>query len=814
MRAFIRHLITLGLFLSSFSALPALAQTYTLGGTVSGLTGTLELKAAVSAPLRMTMTNTLSITKNGSFVFPTAFNAGLNYTVTVMTQPTGEPCAITGGTGQLTSNVTSVKVTCGGPTHTLGGTASGLTGPLVLTNGTNTVTVPASGSFTFATPYPVGQAYAVTVEHPPVNESCTVTKGSGVLGSANVTSVAVACTKNVTYSIGGKVSGLSGTVVLLESWNQNTPTISGQPVSSYSAAGSATQSIAASGSFLFKTPVSAGFNYAITIQTQPLGYTCEVANGSGKSLKANVTNITVTCYLTEGLLSGLAAGNLLELSIPNQDELKGFPTVFKVSANGKFTIPLPDPQSDFALSVVTQPHNQACVVPNQFNNPGAIVAVTCSTGYTVGGELSGLNSGGSVRLALIPRAPGEIPVSYPSEFLTISKNGAFSFATHQIEGAELHVLVVSQPPGEFCAAGMPPSQPTTYAIDEGAYLGQAGAIVDIAVASIANIWVTCVPVYSISGTVTDSAGAPLVGVPILAGSSNGGNSETQMAVTNSSGNYVVPNYPNGSVDIGPSQPGVQFTPGFSTVQVNGANVTGLNFVGGVLYTVSGTVVNQCGILQNANILASGQQTGVAWVRAGVLTSLPNGGWMTSLRNGSYTFTASDGSLTASPSSIEVTVNGASVSGVNFTLNEPNAVCHSGSSGGGGSASGPGQGVNPGGGGVGGAGGTQTYACLFSSCVTPLPNTCISVFRNENLYGWISFTNNCSETVNLTSIVAGSVNDSGGLMTLAPGASDSTGLSPSEAPNGFIIGVCPEGYGPWNPATNGPWYGNAPFICVE
>jgi hypothetical protein len=78
MRRFIRHLITFCLFLGSFSSLEALAQTYTVGGTVSGLKGTLELKSAVSAPLRMTTTNTLSIAANGSFVFPTAFNAGLN----------------------------------------------------------------------------------------------------------------------------------------------------------------------------------------------------------------------------------------------------------------------------------------------------------------------------------------------------------------------------------------------------------------------------------------------------------------------------------------------------------------------------------------------------------------------------------------------------------------------------------------------------------------------------------------------------------------------------------------------------------------
>ena len=73
----------------------------------------------------------------------------------------------------------------------------------------------ANGSFTFGTQLAGGAAYAVTVQTNPSGQTCTVASGSGTIASANVTNVAVTCTANAaTYSVGGSVSGLSGTVVL------------------------------------------------------------------------------------------------------------------------------------------------------------------------------------------------------------------------------------------------------------------------------------------------------------------------------------------------------------------------------------------------------------------------------------------------------------------------------------------------------------------------------------------------------------------------------------------------------------------------
>ena len=86
-------------------------------------------------------------------------------------------------------------------------------------NGGDNLTVTANGPFTFATNWPAGR-YAVTVKTQPAGQTCTVASGSGTIAAANVTNVAVTCTA-ATYSVGGTVSGLSGSVVLQDNGGDN-----------------------------------------------------------------------------------------------------------------------------------------------------------------------------------------------------------------------------------------------------------------------------------------------------------------------------------------------------------------------------------------------------------------------------------------------------------------------------------------------------------------------------------------------------------------------------------------------------------------
>ena len=96
-------------------------------------------------------------------------------------------------------------------TYSVGGTVSGLSGTVVLQdNGGDNLTVTANGSFTFPTQLASGAAYAVTVLTQPSGQTCTVSSGTGTVGSANVTTVAVICT----------TSGGSGTVTASDDFNR------------------------------------------------------------------------------------------------------------------------------------------------------------------------------------------------------------------------------------------------------------------------------------------------------------------------------------------------------------------------------------------------------------------------------------------------------------------------------------------------------------------------------------------------------------------------------------------------------------------
>ena len=82
---------------------------------------------------------------------------------------------------------------------------------------------------------------------------------------------------STTYSVGGNVSGLTGSGLAL----QNN--------------GADTLSIAANGSFTFATELEDASAYSVTVSTQPTGQTCSVANGSGTIAAADVSNVAVTC---------------------------------------------------------------------------------------------------------------------------------------------------------------------------------------------------------------------------------------------------------------------------------------------------------------------------------------------------------------------------------------------------------------------------------------------------------------------------------------------------------------------------------------
>ena len=206
-------------------AVTCTTNTYSIGGSVTGLTG-------AGLVLQDNAGNDLAVAAGSTtFTFSTPVASGATYQVTVKTQPTApsQTCAATAATGTVVStNVTNVAVTCTTKTYTVGGSVSGLTasGLVLENNSSDDLTVSAtSTSFTFAAAVASGASYHVTVKTQPVGQTCAVAAGSGTVGAAPITNVAVTCTAVAAFVCGVTENGVvvthAANISASESWAGN-----------------------------------------------------------------------------------------------------------------------------------------------------------------------------------------------------------------------------------------------------------------------------------------------------------------------------------------------------------------------------------------------------------------------------------------------------------------------------------------------------------------------------------------------------------------------------------------------------------------
>jgi hypothetical protein len=258
-------------------------QPYRLGGSVSGLNSTGLVIGNGSDLLALAPGVT-------QFTMPASLYFGSAYSVTVRSPAIGLVCSIAGGSGTMpAANVNPVAVTCAPIGYPLSGTISGLTvNGLVLANGSETLAVPANATqFTMPTPVAFGGGYAVTVQTQPATRTCSVANGSGTMGAASVTNVAVTCAASV-FTVGGTISGLDAAGLVLEN-------------------GSDTLAVAANATqFTMPNAGAAGASFQVRVRTQPTGKLCTVSNGSGTLAGSDVTNVDVVC--SSGVISFATAG--------------------------------------------------------------------------------------------------------------------------------------------------------------------------------------------------------------------------------------------------------------------------------------------------------------------------------------------------------------------------------------------------------------------------------------------------------------------------------------------------------------------------
>jgi hypothetical protein len=103
---------------------------------------------------------------------------------------------------------------------------------------------------------------------------------SGCGGNDNVVFIPTYHATPPTYSIGGNIAGLSGSVVLQDNGGDNL-------------------SVSSNGPFAFDVRLQPKSTYRVTVATQPANQVCTVTNGSGTATAA-VANVTVVCSLAPG----------------------------------------------------------------------------------------------------------------------------------------------------------------------------------------------------------------------------------------------------------------------------------------------------------------------------------------------------------------------------------------------------------------------------------------------------------------------------------------------------------------------------------
>jgi hypothetical protein len=145
-----------------------------------------------------------------------------------------------------------------------------------------------------------------------------------------------------------------------------------------------------------------------------------------------------TSFTIGGTVTGLATGATLTLADNTSDPLS-------ITGNGGFTFAISlAPNATYAVTVKAQPAGQTCTVSGASGTASAnvtSVTVACAaTTYTIGGTVTGLAAGDNLTL-----------LDNNADTLSITGNGAFTFATALAVNAPYAVTVGTPPTGQSCA---------------------------------------------------------------------------------------------------------------------------------------------------------------------------------------------------------------------------------------------------------------------------------------------------------------------------------------------------------------------------
>ena len=375
-------------------------------------------------------------------------------------------------------------------TYTVGGTVAGHTGKVSLTltygddDKTETLEVEAgTDKFTFAAKLEDSQSFTLAVTAP-VGQACSSSLAQGTIAGANVTNIEVTCGV-ATYSVGGTVSGLA---------DGDTITLTLTPTGGTAE----TEEVTGNGDFSFDTKLANGNTYTVTTSS-PDGKACTVAPRGTLTMGDADADITVTCvptYSVSGTVNRAADNSQITITLLHADPPAFNPVNIAVinvtpSPDGKYTITGIPENKIYLVTVASATANEVCT-PNItiFSVPITVdqanSQITCSTAaantYSVGGNISGLESGDIITLTLSPTSGTvENKVIIGDADVSIADN--FTFDTKIAANTTFTVAITTQPAGRNCS------------------VDNTGTLT-MGTTDVTDIAVTCTASYSISGSVT------------------------------------------------------------------------------------------------------------------------------------------------------------------------------------------------------------------------------------------------------------------------------------------------------------------------
>jgi 6-phosphogluconolactonase len=293
-----------------------------------------------------------------------------------------------------------------------------------------------------------------------------------------------------TFTIGGSVSGLSGTITLLNN--------AGNPLT-----------VSSSGAFTFTSPVNQGGSYVVTVGSQPSGQSCSVSQASGTNTQSNITSVLVSC-LSAGKFAyvpNFGGNNISGFSI-NQTTgaltaISGspypagvLPYGIAVTPSGKFAYAINyNSNSISQYSINTTSGALSAIGGSEFTGPGPRVILVHPTAnfVYVANQIANTVSSYSIDpVSGILTALATVPTGSQPISMAINRAGGYLYTVNIVDSTVSAFAINSTTGALTSVAGSPFSSgagPTSIAISPSggfAYVGGQGDIVDPATAGITS----------------------------------------------------------------------------------------------------------------------------------------------------------------------------------------------------------------------------------------------------------------------------------------------------------------------------------------